>query len=242
MPDHSPAAFQSNRSLDPRTKLLLVVTIAIVLLTGGYDGVMVVVRPCLAALPLVLLLVERRFAFGFSYMVIFALCMLVQGLVGSLLPGFTMFLVLLLCGFFLRLAPGIATAYYVLTTTTVNDLVAGLERMHVSQSIVIPLAVMLRFIPTLGEEINSINRAVRMRGVRLGSRPFAAIEYRLMPLMMCSLRIGEELSAAALTRGLGAPVSRTSISTIGFHALDIVVGCVCLTCFAAFVLQGCGVL
>lgn len=41
-------------------------------------------------------------------------------------------------------------------------------------------------------------------------------------MMICSIKIGEELSAAALTRGLGAPVRRTNICKIGFKALDII--------------------
>lgn len=35
------------------------------------------------------------------------------------------------------------------------------------------------------------------------------LEYRLVPLMVSVVKIGDELSAAALTRGLGAPVKRT---------------------------------
>ena len=31
------------------------------------------------------------------------------------------------------------------------------------------------------------------------------VEYRLVPLMVSVVKIGDELSAAALTRGLGAP-------------------------------------
>lgn len=49
------------------------------------------------------------------------------------------------------------------------------------------------------------------------------IEYRLVPLMVCSVNIGSELSAAALTRGLGTSVRRTNICKIGFHAQDVAV-------------------
>lgn len=36
--------------------------------------------------------------------------------------------------------------------------------------------------------------------------------------MISCVKIGDELSAAALTRGLGAPVKRTNICKIGFGA------------------------
>lgn len=63
------------------------------------------------------------------------------------------------------------------------------------------------------------------------------IKYRLVPLMVSVVKIGDELSAAALTRGLGAPVKRTNICKIGFHVQDIVIILLCLLCFALFFLQ-----
>ena len=46
------------------------------------------------------------------------------------------------------------------------------------------------------------------------------IEYRLIPMMTCSVKIGQELSAASLTRGLGGPGKRTNICRIGFGWCD----------------------
>ncbi len=63
------------------------------------------------------------------------------------------------------------------------------------------------------------------------------IEYRLVPLMVSMVKIGDELSAAALTRGLGAPVKRTNICKIGFHVQDIVIILLFLLCFTLFFLQ-----
>lgn len=52
-------------------------------------------------------------------------------------------------------------------------------------------------------------------------------------MMICSVKIGEELSAAALTRGLGGAVKRTNICKIGFRAQDIVLLLICLGAFVA---------
>ena len=53
------------------------------------------------------------------------------------------------------------------------------------------------------------------------------IEYRLIPLMVCSAKIGEELNAAAITRGLGGDVKRTNVCRIGFHFQDYIVVLIC---------------
>ena len=52
-------------------------------------------------------------------------------------------------------------------------------------------------------------------------------------MMICSVKIGEELSQAALTRGLGGPVKRTNICKLGFHVQDVIFLPICLGAFAA---------
>ena len=112
---------------------------------------------------------------------------------------------------------------YLVSTTTVSEFTAAMLRLHLSEKIIIPLSVMFRFFPTVMDEAASINAAMRMRGIHLGGRNAEKmLEYRLVPLMTCCVKIGEELSAAALTRGLGGDVKRTNICKIGFHVQDYV--------------------
>lgn len=51
--------------------------------------------------------------------------------------------------------------------------------------------------------------------------PVALLEYRLVPLMMSVVKIGSELSAAALTRGLSTTGARTNIHEVGFGVWDV---------------------
>ena len=67
-----------------------------------------------------------------------------------------------------------------------------------------------------------------MRVIRFGGKhPEKILEYRLIPLMISIVKIGDELSAAALTRGIGAPEERTDICKIGFHIQDIILFALC---------------
>ena len=62
---------------------------------------------------------------------------------------------------------------------------------------------------------------MKMRGIAFGGGKITKmITYRLIPLLFSSISIGDELSAAAITRGLGAPVRRTNVCEIGFHVYD----------------------
>ena len=46
------------------------------------------------------------------------------------------------------------------------------------------------------------------------------IEYRLIPLLFSCVNIGDELSAAAVTRGLGGKVKRTSVQVLKMRGAD----------------------
>jgi len=132
------------------------------------------------------------------------------------------------CAILNRFLPSILMAAYLMSTTTVSEFTAAMQRMHVSEKIVIPLSVMFRFFPTVADEAASIGSAMRMRDIRMGgSNMGKALEYRMVPLMTCCVKIGEELSAAALTRGLGGTVKRTNICKIGFRAQDVIAFAIC---------------
>lgn len=133
------------------------------------------------------------------------------------LSGLPNFLVVAICGFFMRFVPGIMMGYITVRTTTVSEFVASMKKLHLPEQIIIPMSVIFRFFPTVVEEYNAIGDAMKMRGIRFGGgKASAMLEYRLVPVIMCSVKIGEELNAAALTRGLGGPVKRTNICESAF--------------------------
>lgn len=143
------------------------------------------------------------------------------------------FFVVAVCGFLMRFVPGIMMGYITVKTTTVSEFVAAMKKLHLPEQIIIPMSVIFRFFPTVVEEYNAIGDAMKMRGIRFGGgKAGAMLEYRLVPVIMCSVKIGEELSAAALTRGLGGSVKRTNICEIGFHVQDILFLLLCVVAFA----------
>ena len=188
----------------------------------------------LAAIPLLLLSAARKWKGAVLYILIFggSLCLEMFGL--SRLTGVANYIAVAVVGILLRFTPSVVMGYFVVTTTTVSEFVAAMERLHLPQQITIPMSVMFRFFPTVAEEWSAIGDAMRMRGVRFGGGKVGAIlEYRIVPMMICSVKIGEELSQAALTRGLGGPVKRTNICKLGFHVQDVIFLLICLGAFAA---------
>lgn len=214
---------------DPRTKMLLLLTMAIFVLGGAGSDILNDYMPLFCVLPLVLFLLAGRWKSSLMYLIFYSIS---YGMVIWILPmlsGLLGYIVLAICGIITRFLPSIMTGAYLMQTTTVSEFSAAMNRMHVTEKITIPLSVMFRFFPTIGDEFTSINDAMRMRDIRFGGRNAGKmIEYRLIPLMVCSARIGEELNAAAITRDLGGDVKRTNVCRIGFKAQDYILIFICL--------------
>ena len=219
---------------DPRPKLLLLFTMGVFVLGNAGGDLFNRYTPLFCIVPMILFVLDGKWKTGVWYLILYAVA---YGLYIGILPrlsGVIGYLLLACCGILTRFLPGIMTGSYLIRTTKVSEFNAAMERMHVSEKISIPLSVMFRFFPTVAEEWSAIGDAMRMRGVRFGGGKVGAIlEYRIVPMMICSVKIGEELSQAALTRGLGGPVKRTNICKLGFHVQDVIFLLICLGAFAA---------
>lgn len=224
------STFHAGLRLDPRTKLYIMLSINIVMVGGGgAGGIGVYIGPVLAAVPFLLLLAGRKRKAALIYAVFYIAAWLAVTFLIESTGGILNLLIMLFSGLGLRWIPCIVMGYYVLSTTRVSEFVASMERMHITQKIVIPVSVMFRFFPTVFEEAHAINDAMRMRSIGIKSlygNPVSLLEYRMVPLLISIAKIGNELSAAALTRGLGGSVKRTNICRIGFGIFDIVIAAV----------------
>ncbi|WP_350454793.1 energy-coupling factor transporter transmembrane component T [Slackia heliotrinireducens] len=217
--------------LDPRTKLALLVLMALFCLAGVGGARLAEYRAVLSALPFVLMLVDKRTAYGFVMLgllvlsnayILFAFTG-TGGVFESVMIVFTFVLI--------RLIPCLMMGSYTMSTTSVSEFSAAMNRMHVPQQITIPFSVMFRFFPTIKENAADLGESMRMRGIK-GSNISKFIEYRLVPLVEVTSRSGDELSASALVRGLGSPIARTDIARIGFGAGDAAVAVLLVVAFA----------
>ncbi|MGL6200519.1 MAG: energy-coupling factor transporter transmembrane component T [Lachnospiraceae bacterium] len=222
--------------LDPRTKLYLLLIINIVIFGTNPSGAQLIAKGVLVAIPLVLLCAGGKWAQGIVYTVLYLAAQYVELYLYDYAGGLGGMLLRMVAMIICRMVPGLIMGYYLVSKTEISAFIAAMERTHVTQKISIPLAVVFRFLPTVGEEYRAIRDAMRMRGIGLSGNVVAMLEYRLVPLMMSVARIGDELSVAALTRGLGNTVKRTHVYEIGFGAWDIILGLVATVSAVSFFL------
>lgn len=77
---------------------------------------------------------------------------------------------------------------------------------------------------------------MKMRGIMLGGGNTAGlIEYRMIPLLFSCVNIGNELSAAAVARGLEGKVKRTSVQVLKMSAADYLLMLLFTATLAVFV-------
>ena len=208
--------------LDPRTKLFMILVVSAVVMMSATTPFLWAVRIVMTLIPIILLIIEKRYtsAFAFAFLYAAALVMTFCFLSESSANFFKSF-VTGYSGIVVQFMPCLITAWYVVRTTKIGEFMSAMQKMHLPDGITISLAVVMRFFPTIREEYSSISDAMKMRGISLGGGNAAKmIEYRMIPLLFSCVNIGDELSAAAITRGLGGKVKRTSVETLKLRITD----------------------
>ena len=96
----------------------------------------------------------------------------------------------------------------------------------------IPCAVVVRFFPTVQEDYHQIRNAMALRGIAEGKgalllHPMQSLEYILMPLLMNGNNVAQDLSVAALTKGIGLPGTHTCMTELHLTVWDFIYPALC---------------
>lgn len=110
-------------------------------------------------------------------------------------------------------------------STPVNEFMSAMNRLRWPAALTIPLAVMLRYVPAIREDWGFIKDAMRMRGVSPSAHSFLrhpgrTVECLYVPLMMSASHVADDLSAAAITRGIENPAPRSCYAPIAWRPAD----------------------
>ena len=217
--------------LDPRTKLLLLFTSSVFVVGNAGEAWMSVFYWILVFLPVALLFAEKEWKTGLAAIMIYIGSYYAQLALQHDLTTLQSVLALMLY-IITKILPTVILARYIVKTTRVSEFLTAMNRMRVTDKITIPISVIFRFFPTVVEEARAINDAMRMRGIEMGAKKAAeTVEYRMVPLIASCSIIGEELSAAAMTRGLEVGKKRSCIWNIRFGFWDILIISLCIICF-----------
>ena len=128
---------------------------------------------------------------------------------------------------FFKFAPVVGIYYIMTKSISASELVNALEKIGLPRSITITLAVTLRFMPTIGQEMSTIKDSMKIRNIPLNiwnvlKAPLMMMEFVMVPLMMRFVKVAEELAAAAVVRGIERPGRRGSLFEIKLRPQDCI--------------------
>jgi energy-coupling factor transport system permease protein len=131
---------------------------------------------------------------------------------------------------FLRTCVMVNVAVTLALSSRIQSVLAALKALRLPFCIYIPLAVMIRFLPTFIEDVRQIIECIRTRGHRLTpvaviAHPLLTLRLLLVPLLFRSLRSSDELGMAAELKGLGKAGRITPFKPARFGPNDLLVGC-----------------
>lgn len=121
----------------------------------------------------------------------------------------------------------IISSALILTTSSYQEIIAGLIKMKVPYEIAFMVLLAIRFLPVLMEEFTDAITAIQLRGVRIDRIPFGEkvkiYTYNLMPVVAGSVLKAKKVAVSMETRAFRAYPTRTYIQEINITAKDYLV-------------------
>ncbi len=196
---------------DPRTKFILILGVNLLLLACRS----MILEVCLFSFSVGIIAVGGKWKSAIKFVIAFLLMLSVDQYVSENMSGVYYTIVSFIAFALRKFLPCLALGKWILDTTQVSDFVAAMRKIHLPQSIIIPLSVVFRYFPTIKEEWRAIRAAMKIRGI------YFSIEHIMVPLLFSAVNVSEELSAAALCRGLDSPYEHTAYEDIKFGIADV---------------------
>ncbi|HFE0822979.1 TPA: energy-coupling factor transporter transmembrane component T [Streptococcus agalactiae] len=171
-------------------------------------------------------IINKKIKFAFGGMLIYLLVFIVSVLTVKYGSNTVRSLVMPFLGLVHKVYPVCMLSTLILSTTKVGEFLSAMSYARISKKITIPLAVMLRYIPTVREDWMYIKDSMCLRGISPSffgfiKNPALTIECIYSPMIIMASKAADELTIASITRGIESPKKRTSIIEIRFDIQDI---------------------
>ena len=190
-------------TLDVRTYIVMIVLSA----TCSSLNTDILVEIGIMAAITLLQLISAKGSFTPKLLIFYALMLFTQFVLFPLMPQTAVSLLSLPVVNIRSFFPTIMCIILLYRNTKVSQMTATFTKMHIPKGVTITLAVAVRYIPALKEEWLHIREAMKMRNVSAGigdpfRRLYRRLECYLVPLFVSAINTSDELSAAAVTRGI----------------------------------------
>lgn len=227
--------------LDPRTKLLVLTLTSLTIFF-----VEITLIECLLVLfPFLLLIFSKKYKIAVKYSVFYLIFLFLGLRIAPILTHGLGSVVVVFSTYLRKLVPSFMLATLLISTTKVSEFLAAIDRLHLPKGFTIALSITLRYFPTMTEEWGYIKEAMELRGISttLGGflrNPIKTMEYVYVPMLTSATKVSDEITQAAITRGIERRRKRTCVTDISFTIYDVIVifSYICLMVFTFWLMGG----
>ena len=220
---------QENKTtvFDVRTLLLLDILIMVFMLISGKPEVTLSSFIVAAAVPVITGLCDVLLYYSVLFTVLFSYYQLIFHLK---LPVFhsAFFSVIGILAFIIqRIIPFMLLGAVIKKQKNISEITIALERMRIPRGIILSIAVMFRYFPAIKDDFLIIIDSMKLKGLYTSKcaaifHPIRTMEFIIVPMLFKSLRTAEELSCAALIKGIENTGHKTSYFDVRLRAADVV--------------------
>jgi len=130
----------------------------------------------------------------------------------------------------LRIIIMVLTSTIITFSTPIEDILQFLKKIKVPHQLAFVIATGIRFIPTMQKKSEMIQEAQKARGAQIGEggiiKSIKSYIPVLIPMIVDSLRMSENLAAAMLNRGFGAMAVTTDLYEIKMKKRDYLISAI----------------
>lgn len=134
------------------------------------------------------------------------------------MPAFLMMFFMLFIVCKMMYLPFSAGKFFI-QTSDVGSILSSMDKIKLPRSVSIPIAVMFRFFPSFKEEKRNIKLAMKIRGTSF-KNPISYFEYVMVPLLVISSTIADDISKAAETKCIENPIQKTRYISVKIKMID----------------------
>ncbi len=133
--------------------------------------------------------------------------------------------------------PIYVTGWLVFRSLPMGEVMAAMQKLHVPGTLLVVLIVVYRYVPTLVGEIRVIRSGARLRHAqpvwrRWVRHPVTQCEHLIVPVLMRTGRIADELAAVAVCKGLDPDARRTALVAPRVQPVDVALAGACVAAVA----------
>ena len=207
--------------LDPRTKLLILAITSVSIFLNES----MLIEGAFIFIPFLLLLQAKHIRLAFKSGATFIILLTLPMLLVPHLPVTAGGILYMFAVYIRKLIPCFMLGSLLIRTTKVSTFLAAISRLHLPKGFTIALSITLRYFPTMTEEWGFIKDAMSLRGISASPagllfHPVRTMEYVYVPMLVSASKISDEITQAAITRGIDHLERRSCLENIRFRTRD----------------------